>query len=163
MSAPEPASEPQKEMPSRYEKPSLEGKPFVIGAICFFVLMLAIFGVAWGLLRHWSNKPWPRHGPPASPLADTRWKLKAPQIQIDPAIDLKNLRQSEARRLHTLRWNDASHAYATIPIEAAMKLLSDAAAKNQLTTVLPAPQPATPVQLQDQKSREAATPQLPNP
>lgn len=152
-----------KEMPSHYEKPHLPGRPFVIGAIAFFILMLVLYAVVWGLLDHWMEHAWPYRESPSPPFAESRWNTQAPQVQADPGPDLARLRQVEYRRLHTQRWIDASHAYASIPIEDAMKLLAQAAAVGQLTTVLPAPQPATPLQLQDQKSREGSPLQIPNP
>jgi hypothetical protein len=153
----------REKMPSHYEKSHLSGRPFIIGVVAFFILITGIFTTVWGLVEHWSGQTWPHRAPPAPPSATAGWDTRVPQIQIDPDIDLANLRQLEFRRLHAPYWTDASHTFATIPIEDAMNLLANAAAKGQLLAVLPAPQPATPVQLQDQKSREISPPQAPNP
>jgi hypothetical protein len=163
MNTNDPSQKEKEEMPSHYEKTQLGGRPFVVGIISFFVFMALVFGVVWMLLQHWSLEPWPQRQPPAPASADVRWNTQMPQVQIDPGLDLARVRRMEDQRLHALRWNDAAHTYATIPIEDAMKLMTDAAAKNELSTLLPAPLAATPLELQDQKSRETAPPQVPNP
>jgi hypothetical protein len=163
MSTPEHSDQPEDQMPSHYEKTHLKGRPFLIGAACFFVFAALLYVLIAVLLQHWSREPWPLRQPPAAPGLDSRWDDRAPQLQVDPAVDLATLRAAENQHLHALHWNDATHAYATIPIEDAMKLVAETAAKNQLNTLLPAPQPATPIQLQEQKSREALPPQEPNP
>jgi hypothetical protein len=147
---------------SHFEKPALPARPFIIGIVSFFVMLALIFVVVWNLAIIWTHGGHVFYAPPAPPAADSRWATESPQLQIDPNIDLQTLRQIEYQRLHTVRWTDGSHAYAAIPIENAMQLVSSAAAQNQLNTLLPAAKPATPIDLQDQKSREAA-PQVPMP
>ena len=147
----------------RHESTQVPGRPFVVGAICFFIFMGAAYVGVGGLLKHWSRQPLSALALPAPPTADMRWNMQAPQVQIDPTIDLAKVRAMEDRRLHALRWTDGTQAYAAIPIDEAMKLLADAAAKNQINTVLPAPQPATPIDLQNQKSREVNPPVIPTP
>ena len=148
---------------SNYEQTHLRGKPFIVGAIGFAVFFLAAFGVVRTLVQDWSFGTVPPHHASLPPSADPRWNTEAPQVQIDPALDLAKVRQTEERRLHTLRWNDAAHTSATIPIEEALKLMSDAATKGELGSLLPSPKPATPLELQVQKSGEARSTQTPNP
>ncbi len=149
--------------PSHYEKTHLHGRPFIIGLIGFLILMLVVYVVVFGLLQGWSRQPWPRPHAPRAPQETERWNAQAPQVQIAPELDLARVRAAEDARLHARHWNDAGHAYATIPIDEAMGLLAGAAARGQVATVLPAPQPATPLELQDQKSHEANPPEVPTP
>lgn len=150
------------ETSSHYEKPQLQGRPFMIGVWVFFGTLTLILIVVWQLAHIWTHGGRAFRIAPAPPTADTRWATQPPQLQIDPAADLQKLRKIEYQRLHTARWLDDSHSYATIPIETAMQLLESATAPGQINTLLPPPQPATPLDLQNQKSR-AAAPQMPNP
>jgi hypothetical protein len=143
---------------SHYEKPQVPGRPFIIGVISFFALMTLIFGVVWMLAGTWTHGGRSFREPPSPPSADPRWAMQPPQLQIDPEIELQKLRQIEYQRLHTVKWSDGTHAYACIPIEDAMQLLGNAAAQGQINSLLPPPQPATPLDLQNQKSREAVPP-----
>jgi hypothetical protein len=149
--------------PSHYEKTHLHGRPFLLGLAGFLILLLVAYVVVFGLLRAWSRQPWPRPHAPQPPQETQRWNGRAPQVQVSPERDLARERAAENERLHARHWNDAGHAYATIPIDDAMGLLAGAAARGQMATVLPAPQPATPVELQDQKSHEANPPEVPQP
>jgi hypothetical protein len=160
MSAPDPHPTSTGETESHYEKPQLRAKAFVIGIGSFFSFVALLYLVVWHLAGTWTHGGQPFHAPPAPASADARWTTQAPQLQINPGTDLQKLRQIEYQRLHTVRWTD--DAYAAIPIEDAMRLMAIAAAKGQISTLLPAPQPATPLELQNQKSREAA-PKAPTP
>jgi hypothetical protein len=51
-------------------------------------------------------------------------KPPAPELQIDPAQDLANLRAAEDRRLNTYYWVDKQKGIVHIPIEQAMKKIA---------------------------------------
>ena len=147
--------------PSRNHSPGHEitpwrARPFLIGALSFLLFMGIVFVVVDALTMSWSHHAWPPRGPVVGPEPDPAWNKTSPQLQIDAPRDLQSVREAEERHLQALRWTDASHTYAAIPIAEAMNLLADAQARHQPNTVLPAPKPATPVELQDQKSTEAA-------
>jgi hypothetical protein len=127
----------------RYEVTIWRGRPFLIGAVCFFAFMGIVLAVV---------------EPFKSPAADAGWNTDGPQLQTDAAGDLQILRQNEYKHLHTTAWADDSHTYAIVPIEQAMALLANAEANHQTNQLLPPTRPMTPIDLQNQKSGEAAPP-----
>jgi hypothetical protein len=152
------SSSPRPGKPSHYEIDRLSKKAIFGGALGLFVLLGAVLAIVWMLVRDWTREPWPQPGPPAPPAEAGRWNTAAPQLQVDPGMDLAQMRKIEKARLHAVGWTDASHTYATIPIEEAMRLMGEAAAEGRLGALLPPPQPATPLELQNQKSRALAEP-----
>jgi hypothetical protein len=134
------------------------GKPALISAISFFAVMGLILLLCGGLTRWWTNGDLPKRTADLGATSDPAWNNTPPQLQTHAATDLADLRAAQYQRLHTLRWTDSSHAYATISIDDAMSLMTQAAANNQLDQLLPAPKPATPIDLQVQKAGAAVPP-----
>ena len=152
-------------MPERIEHESAlreitrwQGKTALISIIAFFVFMIVLLMVCGALTRSWTNGQFPAHRANPGPTADPVWNKAPPQLQTHAARDLADVHAEEYRHLHTTHWADATHSYATVPIDDALSLLSQAAASNQLSQVLAAAKPETPIDLQDQKSGELASP-----
>jgi len=133
----------------RHEVTNWKSRPFLIGFGCF-AFMLVLYTVMGGLTKNWSHGFWPQRQTPESPEAITGWNDEAPQLQTDASHDLAEVKKGEQAHLHAVKWSDASHSYATIPIERAMELYAHAEAYHQ--AVLPPVVPATPIDLQNQKS-----------
>lgn len=131
-----------------------QAKPFLIGIFGFFLFMGLILAIVAGLTMSWTHGTWPPSGPFRGPQSNPRWNNAAPQLQVDATLDLQHLRQEEYQRLHTVRWMDNAHTYASIPIDRAIDLLAQAQTNHQLQQLLPEAKPATPEELQNQKSRE---------
>ena len=129
-----------------YQSSPLRGAPFLIGAIGFFLFLGLVAAVCWLLTDRWSGRPTPAR-PEAPAQSDPRWTKEAPQLQVQPPAELAQLRESQDQALHRCQWTDASHAFAQIPIEQAMALLSQAAADGRLREVLPPPKPETPQEI----------------
>ena len=144
-----------KSMEEGHEITTWKARPFVLLLAGFSVLIVLADFVLGGLTARWSHHDWPPAGPVVPPQATPGWNDGPPQLQTDAALDLQQLRALEFEHLHTTRWSDISHAYASIPIERAMQILAQAQAENRLNQVLPTPKPATPIDLQNQKSTEA--------
>ena len=130
-------------------------RPFVILVVGFFAFLAIMFLVLGGLTMRWTHGTWPPQQ--ATPGAESTpgWNTTAPQLQPNPAADLARYQKREYEHLHTTRWTDDTHAYATIPVDRAMELIAEASAQHRLDQVLPPPKPATPLDLQNQKSTEA--------
>ena len=150
--------ETEQSRPLGHEVTHWHARPFILGIIYFLVFMGLVFLIVGGLTTSWSHHVWPPSGPVTGPQTTPGWNNTPPQLQINAPRDLQHLRQLEDQRLHSVKWTDDTHAFATIPIEQAMALVAQADAKHQLTQLLPAPQPATPEQLQNQKSGAALIP-----
>jgi hypothetical protein len=138
-----------------HEVTTWRARPFLLLLAGFVVLMGIIYFVVGGLTVSWTHHVWPPQGPVLPPETSAGWNDNPPQLQTHAALDLQHLRDLEFRHLHTTNWTDSSRSYAEIPIERAMELLTQAQAENRLNQVLPPVKPATPIDLQKQKSAEA--------
>jgi hypothetical protein len=58
-------------------------------------------------------------------IPDTLPQPPAPRLQVNPAADLERLRAEESENLGTFGWADRDRTSVRIPIERAMKLLSE--------------------------------------
>jgi len=146
---------PEQEPAPRHEVTPWKPRPFVLLSAGFYVFMAVMFLVLARLTISWTHGVWPPRAPVPPAQSAPGWNSSPPQLQTDAAGDLQRWQQYEYQLLHTTRWTDDTHRYATIPIEKAMDLVANAAAGHRLDQLLPAPQPATPIELQNQKSAEA--------
>jgi hypothetical protein len=140
---------------SGHEITTWKARPFLILLAAFFVLMAIIYFAVGGLAISWTHHVWPPQGPVLPPEASAGWNDNPPQLQTRASVDLEHLRDLEFRNLHATTWTDSSRTYAKIPIERAMELMTQAQAENRLDQILPRVKPATPIELQSQKSTEA--------
>ncbi len=146
---------PDREPAARHEVTPWKSRPFVLLSSGFYVFMTLMFLVMAGLTIYWTHGVWPSRAPVPAAQSGPGWNASPSQLQTDAAGDLQRWQQHEYQQLHTAKWTDDSHTYATIPIEKAMDLVANASAGHRLDQLLPAPQAATPLELQNQKSAEA--------
>src|ERR1700722_18475301 len=59
----------------------------------------------------------------AAPFAGPRPLPPPPRIQADPAVDLRNYRESEQNLLNTYGWVDRQNGVVRMPIDRAMEML----------------------------------------
>ena len=86
----------------------------------FFLIVVALVGMQW-MFNYFRNTQ--QLGPPASPFAETQTLPPGPRLQVDPAQDLKQLRQGEDEKLNSYGWVDQKAGIARIPVDRAMDLL----------------------------------------
>lgn len=86
-----------------------------IGALTIIGVALAIAAIGM-VLKHGTL---PRH---ALLVSRTDIVPPAPRLQATPRLDIEAERTRIARELERWHWADATHAYASIPIERAMEL-----------------------------------------
>jgi hypothetical protein len=90
-------------------------------SIGLFVLIVVVLFAMRSMFEHFSTTQ--QLGPPASPFAETQTLPPAPRLQVEPALDLKQLRQGEDEKLNSYGWVDQKAGIARIPIDRAMDLL----------------------------------------
>jgi hypothetical protein len=89
----------------------------VVGAI---VIHLALAGL-FKLFAHQHPSP-----DPASRIAfETRMLAPAPQLQVNPQVDLATFEKEENEKLNTYGWVDREYGVIRIPIERAMDLIAE--------------------------------------
>jgi hypothetical protein len=97
-----------------------------IRSLVIFAAVLAgtVLLVMWGMMRMFQYFGATQSlGPPASPFVDARPLPPQPRLQVEPRIDLNQLRAGEDALLHSYGWVDRNAGVVRIPIERAMDLV----------------------------------------
>jgi hypothetical protein len=102
--------------PDNFERSDAD--PRLISAIAMGV---AVFLLAVPLIVAMAYRDAPRLGR----IPDRLPQPPAPRLQVNPEADLLRLRAEESERLGTFAWADRDRKTVRIPIERAMKLLSE--------------------------------------
>jgi hypothetical protein len=89
--------------------------------IGLFLLIVVVLFAMRSMFEHFSTTQ--QLGPPASPFAETQTLPPAPRLQVEPALDLKQLRKDEDEKLNSYGWVDQKAGIARIPVDRAMDLL----------------------------------------
>ena len=106
---------------SRHETRDADIRSLVIFAAALAgIVLLTAFGMA--RVFHYFGAT-QSLGPPASPFADARTLPPQPRLQVEPRLDLDQLRAGEEAKLHSYGWVDRDAGVVRLPIERAMDLL----------------------------------------
>ena len=89
--------------------------------IGLFILIVVVLFAMRFMFDHFSTTQ--ELGPPASPFAETQTLPPAPRLQVEPALDIKQLREGEDEKLGSYGWVDQKAGIARIPVDRAMDLL----------------------------------------
>jgi hypothetical protein len=92
---------------------------YFVGAL--FVVLVVTFVSMRGLFGYFSATQ--NLGPGASPFDDSRALPPAPRLQVDPAVDLNQVRESQNEMLNSYGWADKATGKVRVPIDRAMELL----------------------------------------
>ncbi|HEY8965574.1 MAG TPA: hypothetical protein VIM58_03970 [Candidatus Methylacidiphilales bacterium] len=102
----------------------MKGRTFLGSALGVFLFLALCASACWLLTARWAASPPDLEAIPA-PGSAPGWNKTAPQLQIDAPADWKHLQKEQQDALHRTEWTDASHRHARIPIEEAMRLVSE--------------------------------------
>lgn len=91
----------------------------IFAAVLAGVVLLTMLGMA-GVFRYFGATQ--SLGSPASPFVDVRTLPPQPRLQVEPRVDLRELRSREEAKLHSYGWVDRNAGVVHIPIERAMDL-----------------------------------------
>ncbi len=104
-----------------YERRDIAPQP-IVAAVLAAVGVIAVIFVAMALLTGWYSRHIASESPPANPLAaqfDPK-QPPLPRLQTEPVKDLRTLRASEDKILHSYAWLDRAAGTVRIPIERAI-------------------------------------------
>lgn len=89
-------------------------------ATLFAVVALALISMR-GLFGFYSHTQ--KLGPGVSPFYNSRELPPAPRLQVDPAVDLEQVRHSQNEELNSYGWADEATGKVRVPIDRAMDML----------------------------------------
>jgi hypothetical protein len=104
-----------------YETRDTNTKSVLWFAAVLFLTVAATFVSMRGLFGHYSaSQPL---GPAVSPFDSDRALPPEPRLQVDPAVDLSQMRQSQEEMLQSYGWVDKANGKVRVPISRAMDLI----------------------------------------
>ena len=91
---------------------------FVLGLFLVLVITLVSMRGLFGYFSATQNL-----GPSASPFDNSRALPPTPRLQVDPAVDLDQVRQPQEEMLNSYGWSDRASGTVRVPIDRAMDML----------------------------------------
>jgi hypothetical protein len=104
-----------------YEKRDVNTRAILIFVLVLFVVLAVTFFSMRGLFGYFSATQ--KLGPGASPFDNSRVLPPAPRLQVDPAVDLDQVRESQNELLNSYGWADKPTGKVRVPIDRAMDML----------------------------------------
>jgi hypothetical protein len=129
-----------------YEKRDVNMRAILYFLGVLFLVLLVTFASMRGLFGYFSETQ--KLGPGASPFDNSRVLPPSPRLQVDPAIDLDSVRQSQNEMLNSYGWADKATGKVRVPIDRAMDML--------IERKLPARQNAPVPQAAERAKKESA-------
>ena len=93
-------------------------------AVGLLLVILFVQLTVWMTLRHWRDRENTKEDG-AAPMVESGKLFPEPRLQVDPALDLANMRVRDARELDTFGWIDRKAGTLRIPIDRAMQLIAE--------------------------------------
>jgi hypothetical protein len=131
--------------------------------IIFRVVLVFVAGIVLALLSaallfHVFAKFHPERTSEAAPVVTVADLPPQPRLQMNPSIELEQVRAAENLHLDRYAWTDSSHATAQIPVDRAMTLWVQTYGGPATTNAAPVPA-VTELQMRQDKAKE--TPHAP--
>ena len=105
----------------KYEKRDVNTRTILYFVAALFAVLVVTFVSMRGLFGYFSATQ--NLGPGASPFDNSRVLPSAPRLQVDPAVDLNQVRESQNEMLNSYGWADKATGNVRVPIDRAMELL----------------------------------------
>lgn len=107
-----------------HEKKDVDVTSIVMIALGLLLLLLLVQLIVWMTLRHLRlSKAEKEQG--NTWVSEGGKQFPDPRLQVDPALDLAQMRVRDLRELSTYGWIDRKAGTVRIPIERAMQLLAE--------------------------------------
>jgi hypothetical protein len=105
----------------KFERRDVNTRTILISAGVLFLLLVVTFVSMRGLFGYFSATQ--KLGPGASPFDNSRVLPPSPRLQVDPAVDLDQVRQSQNEMLNSYGWADKATGKVRVPIDRAIDML----------------------------------------
>jgi hypothetical protein len=107
-----------------HEENTVELKPIIIFAVVMVVVTIFSFA-AMGFLLDFLRLNQQKTDVPLSSLANPNQMPPAPRLQVSPAQDLKQMRQTVDAVVNSYHWIDKDAGIVSIPIDRAIQILAE--------------------------------------
>ncbi len=104
-----------------YEKRDVNTRTILIFVGVLFLVLAVTFVSMRGLFGYFSDTQ--NLGPGASPFDNSRVLPPEPRLQVNPAVDLNEVRQEQDEILNSYGWTDKANGTVRVPIDRAMDML----------------------------------------
>ena len=105
----------------RYEKRDVNTRVILYFVAVLFVVLVITLASMRGLFGYFSATQ--NLGPGASPFDNSRTLPPTPRLQVQPAEDLEQVRQTQEQILNSYGWQDKAAGTVRVPIDRAMDML----------------------------------------
>ena len=105
-----------------HERSDAHVRPVAICLVFMFFSVLAAYGVISILFEYFTQREASRYGTPVQ-LSPPGGQSRAPQLQVVPGLDLREMRTGDAEELESYGWVDQRQGLVHVPIERAIDML----------------------------------------
>lgn len=105
-----------------HERTDAHVRPVAAFLVFMFVSVLAAYGVITVLFEYFTQRQISKYGNPVQ-LTTPGGGSGAPQLQVVPGLDLREIRAAEAEQLSGYGWVDQGQGLVHVPIDAAIEML----------------------------------------
>lgn len=105
-----------------HERTDARVRPIAAFLVFMFVSVLAAYGVITVLFEYFTQRQISRYGNPVQ-LSAPGGESGAPELQVVPGLDLREIRAEEAEQLEGYGWVDQRQGLVHVPIEQAIDML----------------------------------------
>jgi len=104
-----------------YEKRDVNARVILYFVLVLFLVLAVTLVSMRGLFGYFSATQ--KLGPGASPFDNSRALPPTPRLQVEPAADLNQMRQTQEEMLNSYGWVDKTAGTVRVPIDRAMDML----------------------------------------
>ena len=105
-----------------HERSDARVRPIAAFLVFMFIAVLFAYGVITILFEYLSQREVSKYGNPVQ-LSAPGGQSGAPQLQVVPGLDLREIRAGEAEQLDGYGWVDQRRGLVHVPIEQAIDML----------------------------------------
>ena len=105
-----------------HERTDAHVRPVALFLVFMFCSVLAAYGIITVLFEYFTQRQISKYGNPVQ-FSTPGGESGAPQLQVVPGLDIRDIRAGEAEQLNGYGWVDQSQGLVHVPIDDAINML----------------------------------------
>lgn len=105
-----------------HERTDAHVRPVALFLVFMFCSVLAAYGIITVLFEYFTQRQISKYGNPVQ-FSTPGGGSGAPQLQVVPGLDIRDIRAGEAQQLNGYGWVDQSQGLVHVPIDDAINML----------------------------------------